>query len=317
MSVREPINMTPEERLELDSLVLEMIRQFSSDTVYFKDLDSRFLWNSKAHADQLGASSTEEVLGKTDFDFFPEEFAREARKVELEIIKTGKPILNVGEELKRDDDDEVQYFLASKYPLYNKDNEIIGTWGMSKNITEQKKISKELEKSYQKVQRLARVDDLCGLYNRRYFYETLERTINIYESRADDSTFALIEIDIDDMKFINDQYGQPHGDDVLRHVASSMLVAARKTDTCFRIGGDEFMVMLPDCDKMQALGIAKKIAEAVQETAVPVGDGKSEKVTISLGIASYEKGNDISELISLADRKLYKSKRNGKNQVSF
>ena len=77
------------------------------------------------------------------------------------------------------------------------------------------------------------------------------------------------------------------------------------------------MVMLPDCDKMQALGIAKKIAETVQATPVPVGENKSEKVTISLGIASYEKGNDISELISLADRKLYKSKRNGKNQVSF
>lgn len=308
--------MTPEQKAEFDSLVLETIRQYSSDTVYFKDLDSKFLWNSKEHANQVGVASTDDLIGKSDFDFFPEPFAAAARKVEEEIIRTGKPILNVEEELKREGK-ETQYYLASKYPLYNKNNEIIGTWGISRNITEKTKIEKELEKSYQKVQRLARVDDLCGLYNRRYFYETLERTINIYDNRTDNSTFALIAIDVDDMKFINDQYGQPKGDDVLRHIADSMLLVVRKTDTCFRIGGDEFMVMLPDCDKMQALGIAKKIAETVQATSVEVGDNKSEKVTISLGIASYEKGADISELISMADRKLYKSKRNGKNQVSF
>ena len=312
----DPKNMSPEEKSELDSLVLETIRRFSTDTVYFKDTESRFLWNSYEHCAQVGVKDPEELYGKTDFDFFPEEFAQAARDVEVEIMKSGKPVLNIEETLERDNE-ESKYYLASKYPLFNKEHEIIGTWGISKNITEKKRIQKELERSYRKMQTLARVDDLSGLYNRRYFYELLEKTINIYEERNDETTFTLIAIDVDDMKFINDQYGQPHGDDILRHVASSLMLNARNTDTCFRVGGDEFMVLLQDCDKLHALGIAKKIAESVNAEAVPVGDGKSEKVTVSIGIAAYEKGTDISELISMADRKLYKSKRNGKNQVSF
>ncbi len=312
----DPKNMSPEEKSELDSLVLETIRRFSSDTVYFKDTESRFLWNSYEHCAQVGVKDPEELYGKTDFDFFPEEFAQAARDVEVEIMKSGTPILNIEETLERDND-ETQYYLASKYPLYNKEHEIIGTWGISKNITERRKIQKELERSYRKMQTLARVDDLSGLYNRRYFYELLEKTINIYEERNDETTFTLIAIDVDDMKFINDQYGQPHGDDIIRHVAACMTINARNTDTCFRVGGDEFMILLQDCDKIHALGIAKKIAESVNAQAVPVGDGKSEKVTVSIGIAAYEKGTDISDLISMADRKLYKSKRNGKNQVSF
>ncbi|MBR6881156.1 MAG: GGDEF domain-containing protein [Clostridiales bacterium] len=314
----DPEKMTPEEIMHIDSLVLNTIREFSSDTVYFKDLESRFLWNSKEHALQVGVSSPDEMFGKTDFDFFPESFAQAARNAELKIISTGKPILNQTEEWKKGDgEDGLMYFLASKYPLYNEDGQIIGTWGISKNITAQKRMEKELERSNQKMQRLARIDELTGLYNRIYFYELMEQMIGIYGRRDDGNTFSIVAIDVDDMKPINDQYGQPKGDDVLRHVASSIRMYSRKTDTVFRIGGDEFVLMLPDCDKMQALGIAKTIMKAVSDTPIDVGEGKNVNVTISMGVASYEKGNDISELISMADRKLYKSKRNGKNQASF
>lgn len=316
MAAEDSTNKRPVDVAELERLVLDTIRQYSNDTVYFKDKDSKFRWNSQEHARQVGVSSADELYGKSDFDFFPIEFAQAARDKELEIMRTGKPILNIPETLVRPDG-RIEYFLASKYPLFSRDGEIIGTWGISKNITEEKKIEKELEKSYQKMQRIARADDLTGLYNRRYFYESIERIISMYDGRNDDSTFALVAIDVDDMKFINDQFGQPKGDDVLRHVASSMTLSARKTDTCFRLGGDEFMMMLLDCDKMQALGIAKNVLETVSSTPVEVGEGKSEKVTVSMGIAVYQKGTDITELMSMADRKIYKSKRNGKNQVSF
>ena len=303
-------------RSDLDRLVLETIRQHSSDTVYFKDTESRFLWNSMDHAKQCGAPDPEEMVGKTDFDYFPGEFAQKAREIEVEIMRTGTPILNIPEELIREGL-PTEYYLASKYPWYDGDGKLLGTWGISKNITAQKLMELELEKSYRKVQRLARVDDLTGLYNRRYFYEMLDRTIGLYDRRSEDSTFAIIAIDVDDMKYINDQHGQPCGDEVLRHVASSMLFSVRKTDICFRIGGDEFMVILPDCDKLHALSVAKKIGDRVAGTPVGISEDRTESVTVSLGVAAYEKGVDISELISLADRKLYKSTRNGKNQVSF
>ena len=314
MSNSDLLNMSPEEKIEFNKLCLDTIREYSSDTVYFKDKNSKFLWTSRAHAKQVGAENPLDMIGKDDFDYFPREFAEKARADEVQIMTTGEPILNIPEELYHDEDN-VEYLLASKYPLY-RDGEIIGIWGITRNITEQKRLEKELERSYQKVQRLTRVDDLSGLYNRRYFYESLERTISIYDRREGDDTFTLVAIDVDNMTELNDRYGQLQGDNVLRHVASAMMIGCRKSDTCFRTGGDEFMIMLPDCDTAHAIGIAKKIADNVSSEAVPMGDNFV-KVTVSVGIAAYQKGMDISELISLADRKLYKSKRNGKNQVSF
>lgn len=307
--------MEIEQLNEIERLVLNTLRDFSTDTIYFKDKDSKFIWNTQGHASQVG-STPQGMLGKSDYDFFPEDFADSTREAELEIMRTGVPVINKIEELV-DDSDESTFFMASKYPLYNADHEIIGTWGISKEVTEQKKMELELSRSYQKMQTLARVDDLSGLYNRRYFYEAIEREISLCEERSDSGAFSLVAIDIDDMKYINDQYGQPQGDDVIRFIASSMISSVRKHDTCFRIGGDEFMVLLPDCDKMKALGIAKKIAEQVSSEAIRMANGKCEKVTISLGLSTYEKGMDITEVISLADRKLYKAKREGKNQVSF
>lgn len=300
---------------DVERLVLNTLRDFSTDTIYFKDKDSKFIWNTQGHASQVG-STPKDMIGKSDYDFYPEDFAEAAREDEIRIMQTEVPVINKIEELI-DDSDESTYFMASKYPLYNEKHEVIGTWGISKNITEQKKIELELSRSYQKMQTLARVDDMCGLYNRRYFYETLERVISLNEERGGESTFSLIAIDVDDMKYINDQYGQPQGDVVLRYIASAMVSSVRKHDICYRIGGDEFMVLLNDCDKMKALGIAKAIAEKVSSESLRMNNGNSEKVTISLGIATYTKGMDIAEFISLADRKLYKSKRNGKNQVSF
>jgi len=313
MGKNETSKMSPE---EIDKLVVDTIKRYCVDTIYFKDLDSKFIWNSQEHADQVGAKSPEEMFGKSDYDYFPKEFADSARKTEEEIISTGKALINIEEEWDRGEE-ESMYFLASKYPFYNSNNEIIGTWGISKDITDLKRLEKEVERSYQRAQRLARVDDLTGLYNRRYFYENLERTCGIYDARADETVFSLIALDVDNIKYINDQYGQQHGDDVLRHVASAMLNSTRKTDICFRIGGDEFAVLLADCDKTGAVNVAKKIAENVSSQAVPVGDEKFEKVTVSLGVSTYDKGADMSEIISAADRKLYKSKRNGKNQISF
>lgn len=300
---------------EFDKFVLDTIKQYSNDSVYFKDLDSKFLWNSKTHAMNAGASSPDEMVGKSDFDYYPEEFALATREAELEIIRTGVPVINKCEDLSLDEDNP-KYILASKYPLYGNNNEIVGTWGISKNITEQKKIEKELEKAYKRQQQLARVDDMSGLYNRRYFYESLERMISIYSNMNTERTFAVIAIDIDDLKYINDSYGQPKGDDIVRHVASTLAFTVGKSDTCYRIGGDEFMVVLPGVDKLSAISMAKKITEKVSESPVNMDIDKFERVTVSSGVALWEKDMDMSKLISSADRKLYKSKRNGKNQVS-
>ena len=306
----------PGNRSELDKICLETIKNYSEDTVYFKDVNSRFIWNSMAHAKQFGVASPEELFGKSDFDFFPKDFAQAARETEMAIIASGQAILNIEEELPVDDDNS-KYFLASKYPLFDENGQIIGTWGTTKDITEIKMLEKKLERSYENMQMLARVDDLSGLYNRRYFYEKLEKLASLYEERNDGSTFSLIILDVDDMTYINDQYGQQNGDTVLRSIAEVMLGNTKKQDTCFRIGGDEFAAVLPDQDKMAALGVAKQIVTHVASNPI-ILEGKREKVTVSIGLVTYDpKENDLNEILSTAERKVSKSKREGKNKVSF
>ena len=305
----------PATRERIDKIVIDTIRKYATDTVYFKDKESRFIWNSIGHVRQLGANTPEEILGKNDFDFFPKDFAQSARETELTIMQTGVPIINMIEELALDDDN-IKYYMCSKYPLYDENGKIIGTWGTSKDVTEQKNLEKELQISYSKMELLTRVDDLSGLYNRRYLYEELEKYASIYVEREDNSTFSIIVLDLDDMKFFNDQNGQQNGDLLLRYVADILLTNTRKADTCFRTGGDEFAVVLPDTDKLSALAVAKKIIQQISGEPF-VYENKRVSVSGSAGVAAFNKNDpDITDILSRAERKLNKSKREGKNQVS-
>ena len=164
---------------------------------------------------------------------------------------------------------------------------------------------------------LTRVDDLSGLYNRRYLYEELEKYASMYAERDDKSTFSIIVLDLDDMKFFNDQNGQQSGDLLLRYIADILLSNTRKADTCFRTGGDEFAVVLPDTDKVPAVAVAKKIIQEISNNPF-VTENKRVSISASAGVAAFNKADpDISDFLSRAERKLNKSKREGKNQVSF
>ena len=290
----------PATREKIDKIVIDTIRKYSTDTVYFKDKESRFIWNSLGHIQQLGARSPEEAFGKTDFDYFPKDFAQSARETELTIMQTGVPIINMIEELVLDDDN-IKYYMCSKYPLYDDEGKIIGTWGSSKDVTEQKNLEKELQISYSKMELLTRVDDLSGLYNRRYLYEELEKYASMYVEREDNSTFSIIVLDLDLL---------------LRYVADIMLTNTRKADTCFRTGGDEFAVVLPDTDKLSAMAVAKNIIRQISSEPFVI-ENRRVSISGSAGVAAFNKSDpDITDILSRAERKLNKSKREGKNQVS-
>jgi len=299
----------------IEKILLETIGKYSQDTVYFKDKDSHFIWVTESHAKQVGAKNAADMVGKSDFDYFPKEFAQSAKDTEMTIMASGQALVNITEELVLDDE-TVRYFNASKYPLYDDKGKIMGTWGISRDITDRIKLENELQQTNSKLQRLARVDDLSGLYNRRYFYEKLEKMASYYTDRHEDGNFSLIMFDVDDMNSINERYGQQNGDMFLRTIASIMLSNCRKPDTCFRVGGDEFAIVLPGCDKIHALGIAKRIVDVVAGTPVRL-EGDVGKITISAGVVTYDKDTDLEEFLSNAERKLNKSKRNGKNQASM
>jgi two-component system cell cycle response regulator len=164
---------------------------------------------------------------------------------------------------------------------------------------------------------LAITDALTGLPNRRY----LTNHLNAHIGREGRSTkpLAVMMVDIDHFKAVNDTYGHPVGDEVLRTVANRLSRELRGYDTVARWGGEEFAVVLPDAGPAAAAGVAERLRSAVGSHAVAVSAAIGEiKVTVSIGVAIEERGRTTGqELLAAADAALYEAKRTGRNRVSI
>jgi diguanylate cyclase (GGDEF)-like protein len=158
-------------------------------------------------------------------------------------------------------------------------------------------------------------DPMTRLYNRRKFDEFLAHEIDRAERNG--HSFCVLQIDLDDFKTINDSFGHPVGDLLLKELASVLLRETRRTDVVARMGGDEFAVLLPETPREEAVGVAEKLRAALAGTRIdlPVG---ALRMTASLGLVSFpDNGCDAAKLIISADVAMYKAKRGGKNQVAM
>ena len=172
-----------------------------------------------------------------------------------------------------------------------------------------------LRQNYQRGLEMALTDSLTGLYNRRYMSTHLPGLVT--QAAASDKLLALFMVDIDHFKIVNDTYGHPVGDEVLKAVAHSVTDVVRTIDSVARMGGEEFMVVMPDADVEVAHRVAERLRQAVQENPVPEArapDGKL-AVTISVGVALARRGEEPETLIARADAALYRAKQNGRNRV--
>ena len=167
-------------------------------------------------------------------------------------------------------------------------------------------------KAYSTAVREAIRDDLTGLHNRRYFNERLVDEVD--RAKRYGSEMSLLLADIDLFKKINDTYGHPAGDDVLKRIGEIFRNKLRKTDTVARYGGEEFAIILLNTEKTKAVEIADDLRKAVAEAAVP---GQEDiKVTMSFGVSTYGVDSHTFEgLISSADKALYQAKSLGRNRV--
>ena len=154
-----------------------------------------------------------------------------------------------------------------------------------------------------------RTDALTGLNNRMRIDEALESEIN--RAQRYEETFSIIMLDIDKFKKINDTYGHPAGDDVLKEIADLLSSAFRKTDTPGRWGGEEFLILLPQQDRTHASMLAEKLRETIEAKKFP----HVEKVTASFGVAEYKSKDTISNIVERADAALYRAKERGRNRV--
>ena len=214
-------------------------------------------------------------------------------------------------------------------PIYDAKGVIVGYNGITRDIHARKQYQQKLEEANRQLQEQLQEnvalhamlteqtirDPLTGLHNRRYLEETLPRELS--RAKRVGYPMALIMVDLDHFKRVNDTYGHPTGDAVLKAMASILLHGAREGDIICRFGGEEFLVALPNMTVENALIRAKAWQATLGQTSIQHG-AFSVQITLSAGISAFpDHGADIDTLLHLADEALYRAKANGRNRVEF
>ena len=165
---------------------------------------------------------------------------------------------------------------------------------------------------FQNAQSAALTDVVTGLGNRRQLDQELER--ELHRTQRHSGSFALIVCDLDHFKRVNDNYGHPVGDVVLVQVAKILGQCTRTSDACYRIGGEEFAILLPNTDLGAACVVAERIRSTVSEAAFGAVDAPL-NVTLSAGVTSFLEADSAAALIKRADAAMYLAKQSGRNCV--
>ena len=276
----------------------------TDERVYFKDLNSRFLLVSAGWLSTVAPGhSMEEVIGKTDFDFFGEEHAEDALADERQIILTGEPIVG---KLEREtfQDGTSPWVSTTKMPLRDERGEIIGTFGISRDVTAQVRAEKAL--AYQVLH-----DPVTGLANRAALMDRMSQALVALERQP--GRLAVLYVDLDHFKEINDAFGHAAGDRVLAEVGRRLSVLSRHVDTVARLGGDELVLLcgaLRDDDDIALVG--DRIVQGIR--APHLAEGRDLSVTCSVGIAvTRDPFIEPNKLIRDADEAMYEAKQAGRN----
>jgi diguanylate cyclase (GGDEF)-like protein len=159
------------------------------------------------------------------------------------------------------------------------------------------------------------IDPLTGLFNRYYLYQFLPAELK--KAKLSNYPLSLLMIDLDGFKSINDKYGHPCGDEVLKQLGAILKKSIRRTDFLIRYAGDEFLVLLPTAEAKIAETVSRSLIDSVDKNVFKGKDGEDLHLTLSIGVAIYPDDSEgLDELINLADKALYLSKQKGKNRVS-
>ncbi|MEO7034236.1 MAG: EAL domain-containing protein [Polyangiaceae bacterium] len=293
-------------RLKEEIFLLQTLMDTIPDQIYFKDRSSRFTRINAAEAQVFGLSAPSEAVGRSDYDYFSPEHAAQAFHDEQEIVRTGVPLVNV-EERETKPDGSVRWVSTTKMPLRNTEGRIIGTFGVSRDITQRKKFEEQLE-------RQAFYDVLTRMPNRALFMNRLQHLFWKEHGSESGRLFAVLYLDVDRFKGVNDGFGHQAGDELLKQIARRLEKCLRPSDTLARLGGDEFTVLIEDVqNEVDATRIAAKIN---QELSEPFYLGEVEVfATVSIGIAlSSSHYKQPEDMLRDADTAMYRAKSDGRSR---
>ncbi len=275
---------------------LENLIESSVDGIVTTDKVGRITFASKGAQEMLGYTG-EELVGRFAHEFYLGG-KRESEEI-MEALEEHGRLRNREMQFIRKDEETVTVSLSVSL-LRDRNGAVIGTLGISKDITEQKKLERDLRE-------LSIKDSLTGLYNQRYFYERLEAEIE--RAKRQNHPLSLLLFDIDHFKLYNDKHGHLAGDGVLEKVGEIVGECTREhVDSGYRYGGDEFTVILSETTQDQALSIAERLRKTFEERGF---DG----LTLSIGLMAYDAKFTSKTFIKRADEAMYGSKRSGGNQV--
>lgn len=292
-----------EEALRRERSLLRTIIESLPAHIYAKDRESRFIACNETVALCMG-TTPRGAIGKTDFDFYPPEMAAGFFADEQALIRSGQPLIECEERVLDQTTGIERYFATSKVPFRDDDGNIIGIIGIGRDITERKRAD-------ERIRFLASHDSLTELLNRATFSEALTAAISDAHMRG--SRFAILFVDLDHFKSINDSLGHDAGDSLLKQAAAHLRASVRAGDVAARLGGDEFVLLCKDpADLDDIESLASRVLQAAVRPVTLLGEER--RVSASIGVAVYPDDGDTERvLMRSADTAMYAAKQEGRN----
>lgn len=293
--------------LEKSETYIRTLIDASPDLIWLKNEHSIYLTCNKKFERYMGYPEAK-ITGKSDYDFIDKKTADSFKKKDKESIKRGKSYVTE-EEIIYADDGHKEILETIRTPIYDKNSgKLIGVLGVARDITERKRHE-------QQIYFQAYYDELTRLPNRFSILDRLSK--RIINSELDDKQIALLYIDLDDFKKINDTLGHEFGDQLLVQAADRLKNGIRGNDTAGRLGGDEFIVLVDGLRNIMDVNIVAE--NLLHKFQAPFEiQGHNLVLTMSLGISIYpDHGNTPSELMKNADTAMYHAKAKGGNTYSY
>ena len=303
-----------EYRLQKAASIHSMVTDNSRDVILIADLDGRLTYVSPAVEGMYGWHP-DELIGQTVSDHAHPD----------DRVKVGEAVHRIGHgsqgviiEYRTQRRDGEYIWVESTLRLFRDRKTRIpaGILSLVRDITQRKHSESLLLNAYEALEKLAVVDAVTGVANRRRFNEYLVTEWS--RSGRLQKPISLLLVDADSLKYHNDTFGHLSGDRQLKQIAQAAIRAAsRPEDLVARFGGDEFAVILPNTDSRGAVEVGSKIREALRQSNPGIGENAKEIVTVSIGCATLiaKPGEQSESLIQIADEALYEAKRNGRDQI--